>query len=44
MMIIFKTEFAEYFNKNIHEFLLVELFDVYREEDFLKSSGSCHCH
>ncbi len=30
-MIIFHTEFAEYFNKKIHDFLHVEFIDVYQE-------------
>lgn len=32
-MIIFKTEFAEYFNKKIHDFLRVHYVDVYSEDE-----------
>ncbi|HSW98389.1 MAG TPA: hypothetical protein VLF71_00980 [Candidatus Saccharimonadales bacterium] len=36
-MIVFNTEFASYFNKKIHEFLLVEFFDDYRQDYVLES-------
>lgn len=32
-MIIFRTEFAEYFNKKIHDFLRVHYIDVYSEDE-----------
>jgi hypothetical protein len=32
-MIIFRTEFAEYFNKKIHDFLRVHYVDVYSEDE-----------
>ena len=36
-MIVFNTEFAPYFNEKIHEFLLVEFFDDYKEDYILES-------
>lgn len=35
-MIVFPTEFAEYFNKKIHDFLHVEFIDAYRDEESIE--------